>query len=168
VARRPRAQELARVAVHEAGHAVVGYVLGARIQRISIMQVGSSAGHVYARSWKHQRSPVFALAGYAAEELLVGIPFVHQLLDFEGGDLRDALAILTAKHGRDITPEDAEFVEAWARTQGAARAASRRIRTVARLLLDLRLVEGEDHVKRVLRGRGVSWYTRTLRAIHGR
>lgn len=166
--RRTRRQELERVAVHEAGHAVVGYVLGARIQRISIVQAGSSAGHVCARSWRHQRSAVFALAGYAAEELLLDIPFTWQVLDFEGGDLRDALAILGEQTSREITADDAEFVEAWTRTQAAVRAASRRIRAVARVLLDSKIVEGEDPVKRVLGGRGVAWYTKALKAIHGR
>lgn len=147
---------------------MVGYVLGARVERISIVQVGSSAGHVNARSWKPQRSAVFALAGYAAEELLVDVPFVWQVLDFEGGDLQEALTILTEKNGRQITPDDAEFAEAWSRAQAAVRGASRRIRAVARVLLDRKIVEGENQVKQLLGGRGTVWYTRTLKAIHGR
>ena len=145
---------------------MLGYVLGVRVERISIEQQGSSAGHVQARAFRHQRSAVYALAGYAAEQVLLDVPAVWQLHQHEGGDLLDALGILKEWHGRSITVDDAEFLEAWARSQAATRTASRRIRAVARVLLRDRVVEGRDRVRRVLEGRGLTWYTRTLRAIH--
>lgn len=91
-----------------------------------------------------------------------------QLHDHPGGDLRDAFGLLRDRHGRVIITDDAEFAEAWAHAQVAVRAASRRVRAVARQLLDVRVVEGQDQVRRVLEGRGSVWYTKTLKATHGR
>lgn len=151
---RRRRQQLERAAIHEAGHAVIGVVLGLRVERVSIEPAGMSGGHVLARSWNHQPSAAYALAGYAAEDVLLDVPFVAQLWDVDGGDAGDATTILSDKSGRAITPDDPEFTEAHQRAKAAAQAASRRIRAVAALLLDVRVVEGEETVRRLVKGAG--------------
>lgn len=163
-----RRRLLERAAIHEAGHAVIGYVLGMKVESISIEAKGSSDGRVSGRIFAVHRSPEIALAGYAAEEVLLGIEAVWELYDLPESDLRAAIEILSGRTGHTITTKDEEFDGAWLRTKTAAKVASRRIHAVSRHLLERGTIQGQEAVERVVGGRGLVWYNRTLLAVRGR
>lgn len=69
------------LAYHEAGHAVVGYAIGFRIERVSIVPNERSLGHCLYQDWDEEeaaRNPntalMLALAGAVTEEIAMGAP----------------------------------------------------------------------------------------------
>jgi hypothetical protein len=85
------------LAYHEAGHAVIGYVLGLEIEQITIIPNETSLGQCRYRGWEtseaggdldsHLR---LLLAGGVAEEIATGAPS-------RGSDERRALALALAR-----------------------------------------------------------------------
>jgi Peptidase family M41 len=102
------------LAYHEAGHAVVGYVLGLDLERVTIVPDDSTLGHCRYRDWEiHAVAEdldahlLLTLAGAVAEEIAVGAPS-------RGADERRAMRL--ARMRGDSEAEACERL-AWARWQ---------------------------------------------------
>jgi hypothetical protein len=89
------------LAYHEAGHAVVGYVLGLTIERVTINPDDISLGHCRYRDWEEWTTAnppetllTLLLAGAVAEEIATGRPS-------RGSDDHTAFGVARAHSGGD-------------------------------------------------------------------
>lgn len=92
--------ELWRVAVHEAGHCVLGHVLGQKPIFVTVRTVGDTGGHTRFELGPHptredlERAAIVALGGQAAERELLGGRFTMGTGGDRGSDLHLATEVV--------------------------------------------------------------------------
>jgi cell division protease FtsH len=93
-------EDLWRVAVHEAGHCLIGHVLGQRPEFVTIRSVGDTAGHtrfdlegLLTRS-DLERAAIVTLGGQAAEREILGGSFTIGTGGERGSDLHLATEVV--------------------------------------------------------------------------
>ncbi len=152
------------VAYHEAGHAVVAYVVGLTVERVSIQSDGIAAGHVEhdygcnmnkivheegpKRQWALERSAIVALAGEVSQRR-----YRPESVDEEhgGGDRLHVHQVLDHLAG-DV---DQELRDAWAtllviRTKRLVEQHWLRVEWVASVLLKQTTIDGMDEIGHVI------------------
>lgn len=113
----PSVENARRAAVHEAGHAVIALIIGAKVQSVSVGGIGSSCGrtiiHQIDLSMATQNELVLQLqvmlAGRAAEEKLLGSPSVGAG-GTDDSDLARATRLIEAMHDRYGLGDDLVYV----------------------------------------------------------
>lgn len=94
------ATELWRVAVHEAGHCVVGHLLGQKPIFVTVRSVGDAAGHTRFDTGSHmtrddlERATIVILGGQAAERQILGGNFTMGTGGQRGSDLHLATEVV--------------------------------------------------------------------------
>lgn len=189
------ATSLRATAVHEAGHAVIGRVIGYDIASITVVpKEGEYLGIVHTRGVRAfgehllPQYAVYCLAGMVAMQRVCddfdaydyigahNVDDAGMLVQWDIGDDRE-IVTLPAEDNDLLCAWDAigrdwsSLMDAYDRTCGAVRTAWRRIDAVARHLERVGTVEdgGDRYALRdLLHGRGDRWYSRTHDAIHGR
>lgn len=141
------------VCVHEAAHAVVAFVAGARVDRLWVNRSGSYSGECYVSfdvdpaSKQHLRSLMaYIHAGFWAQYKIARCPLSHAR-DCSGGDRNIAHNVRRDYEIDDEVEETADLV--------AARLVRRHRRLIVRVAKALRAGKGLDEVNALLhRARG--------------